>query len=311
MFVYIVRKLLNTIPIIFGVAIVIFVLFNMVGGDPALMMVGKHANAQRIAELRAEYGFDKPQIEQFVQYLKQIVTFDYGRSYATRRQISDMISDGLGPSMSLTLPAFFLTTFLAVIIGLVVAYFRGKWIDKSAVVFCVFGMSIPVLAYILFGQYFLAYKLGLFPISGYEQALSERWQYLVLPMILWVVVSLGYDVRFFRTAILEETGQDYVRTARAKGLSEQKVFFKHVLKNSMVPIITNVVIEIPLLILGAFLFEGFFGIPGIGSITIEAIGNSDFPVIKAMTTLFALLYIGGNLATDILYTLVDPRVSLK
>jgi peptide/nickel transport system permease protein len=311
MFVYIVRKLLSAIPTLFGVALIVFVLFNLVGGDPTYQMLGRHANAQQIAELRHEYGFDQPKYIQFVQYLQQIITFDYGRSYATKQPINQMILDGIGPSLSLMVPSFFLTTVLAVAIGLLVAYFRGRWIDRIAVIICVFGMSLPMLAYILFGQYFLAYKMGWFPISGYESAWIERIQFIAMPMLIFVAVSLGYDVRFYRTAILEETGQDYVRTARAKGLSEPRIFFKHVLKNSMVPILTNVIIEIPLLILGAFLLESFFGIPGLGSITIDAVHNSDFPVIKAMTTLVAILYIIGNLATDIMYTLVDPRVSLK
>ncbi|MGZ3696697.1 MAG: ABC transporter permease [Bdellovibrionota bacterium] len=311
MFVYIVRKLLNTIPTLFGVALIIFVLFNMVGGDPTYQMLGKHATPQQIAELRHEYGFDQPQYVQFGQYLKQILTFDYGRSYATKQPINKMISDGIGPSLSLMIPAFFLTTVLAVAMGLLVAYYRGKWIDKVTVVLCVIGMSLPMLAYILFGQYFFAYKWGWFPISGFEPQWPDRLQYILLPAIIFVLVSLGYDVRFYRTAILEETNQDYVRTARAKGLTEPRIFFKHVLKNSMVPILTNVVIEIPLLILGAFLLESFFGIPGLGGITIDAVHNSDFPVIKAMTTLQAFLYVLGNLATDVLYTVVDPRVSLK
>ena len=311
MLIYILRKIAATIPTIFGVALIIFFLFNLVGGDPTLQMVGKHATPQLIAELRHEYGFDQPLWMQFLVYLKQILTFDYGRSYATKQQIGDMILRGIGPSLTLTIPAFLLTTFLAVGIGLVVAYFRGRWIDKVVVIACVFGMSMPMLAYILFGQYFLAYKWGLFPISGFETAWPDRFEYVAMPILLWVMVSLGYDVRFFRTALIEETTQDYVRTARAKGLSEPLVFFKHVLKNSMVPIVTNVVIEIPLLVLGAFLLESFFGIPGLGGITIDAIHNSDFPVIKAMTTLQALLFILGNLATDVVYTLVDPRVSLK
>jgi len=311
MFAYIVRKLVSTIPTLFGVALIVFVLFNMVGGDPTYQMLGRHANVRQIEELRHEYGFDQPKYIQFAQYLKQIVTFDYGRSYATKQPIKQMILDGIGPSLSLMIPAFLLTTVLAVCIGLLVAYFRGKWIDKTVVIICVFGMSVSMLAYILFGQYFFAYKLGWFPISGYETTWPERLQYIVMPMIIFVIVSLGYDVRFYRTAILEETNQDYVRTARAKGLSEPRIFFKHVLKNSMIPILTNIVIEIPLLILGAFLLESFFGIPGLGSITIDAVHNSDFPVIKAMTTLDAMLFILGNLATDIMYTLVDPRVSLK
>jgi peptide/nickel transport system permease protein len=311
MFIYLVRKLLSTIPTLFGVTLIVFVLFNMVGGDPTYQMLGRHANARQIAELRHEYGFDLPKYVQFGQYLKQVVTFDYGRSYATKQPIKQMILDGIGPSFSLMFPAFFLTTILAIAIGLLVAYFRGKWIDKVVVILCVFGMSVSMLAYILFGQYFFAYKLGWFPISGYETTWPERLQYIAMPMIIFVIVSLGYDVRFYRTAVLEETGQDYVRTARAKGLSETRVFFKHVLKNSMIPILTNIVIEIPLLILGAFLLESFFGIPGLGSITIDAVHNSDFPVIKAMTTLDAMLFILGNLLTDIMYTLVDPRVSLK
>lgn len=308
---YIVRKLLNAIPTLFGVALVVFVLFNLVGGDPTYQMLGKHANPKQIAELRAEYGFDQPKYMQFIDYLGQIVTFDYGRSYATKQKISNMIVDGIGPSLSLMIPAFFLTIVLGISIGLVVAYFRGKWIDKLAVVFCVFGMSVSVLAYILFGQYFLAYKLGWFPISGYDSGFPANLEYVALPALIYVMVSLGGEVRFFRTAILEEAGQDYVRTARAKGLAEPRVFFKHVLKNSMVPIVTSVVLEIPLLILGSFLLESFFGIPGLGSITIDAIHNSDFPVIKAMTTLLAMLLILGNLMTDILYKVLDPRVQLK
>lgn len=311
MFIYILRRFVSTIPTLLGVALIVFVLFNLIGGDPTYQMLGRHATAQQISDLRHEYGFDQPAYIQFFTYLKQIVTFDYGRSYATKQPIGQMILSGIGPSLTLMVPAFFITTVLAISIGLLVAYFRGKWIDKVTVIFCVFGMSLPMLAYILFGQYFLAFKWAWFPISGYESSWPEAIQYIAMPALIFVIVSLGYDVRFYRTAILEETTQDYVRTARAKGLSEPKIFFKHILKNSMVPILTNVVIEIPLLILGAFLLESFFGIPGLGSITIDAVHNSDFPVIKAMTTLVAILYIIGNLATDIMYTLVDPRVSLK
>lgn len=311
MFAYVVRKLLSTIPTIFGVALIIFVLFNLVGGDPTYQMLGRHATQAQVDEIRHEYGFDQPKVVQFGQYLKQIATFDYGRSYATKQPISSMILNGVGPSLTLTIPAFLLTTLLAVSIGLLVAYYRGRAVDRVMVVLCVIGMSLPMLAYILFGQYFLAYKLGWFPISGFESGWPDRFEYILLPMLIFIAVGLGYDVRFYRTAVLEEVNQDYVRTARAKGLDEPRVFFRHVLKNSLVPILTNVVVEIPLLILGAFLLESFFGIPGLGSITIDAVHNSDFPVIKAMTTLQALLFILGNLATDILYTVVDPRVSFR
>lgn len=311
MFVFLVRRIVGSIPVIFGVALVVFILFNIVGGDPALQMVGKHATVQQIADIRREYGLDQPLFVQFFNYLKEILTFDFGRSYATRQKISDMILNGIGPSLSLAIPAFLITTVLAVSMGLLVSYFRGKMIDRVTVLLCVIGISIPSLGYILFGQYILAYKMNLFPISGFDYSLSGRMEYLVLPAIVWILLSVGYDVRFYRTALLEETSQDYVRTARAKGLSEPRVFFKHVLKNSMVPIVTNVILEIPLLILGAFLLESFFGIPGIGSITIDAIHNSDLPVIKAMATMTSLLYIFGNIMTDVVYTLVDPRVKLK
>lgn len=311
MLTFLVRRIIGAIPIVFGVALVVFVLFNIVGGDPALMMVGKHATAQQLADIRREYGLDQPLHMQFLAYLRDIITFDFGRSYATRQKISEMILNGVGPSLSLTLPAFFLTTVISVILGLFVAYFRGKIIDRFAVILCVIGMSIPALGYILFGQYYLAYEMRLFPISGYDYSLAGRFQYLALPILLWLLLSIGYDVRFYRTAILEETNQDYVRTARAKGLSEPRVFLKHVLKNSMVPIVTNVVLSIPLLVLGSFLFETFFGIPGLGSITIDALHNSDFPVIKSMAFVMSLLLIIGNILTDVVYSLVDPRVKLQ
>lgn len=311
MLAYIVRRLLYVIPIVFGVAVVVFTLFNLVGGDPTYQMVGKHANPEVIAELRAELGLDRPRWVQFFDYLKQIVTFDYGRSYASKQPISEMILAGLGPSLSLSVPAFFVTLIIALSIGLVVAYFRGKWVDRVTVIFCVLGMSIPALAVILFGQYVLAYQMGWFPISGYTGGFPGFISYILLPMLIWVVVGLGMDVRFFRTAILDETQQDYVRTARAKGLSEPKIYFKHVLKNSMIPILTYVVIQIPFLVLGALLLESFFGIPGLGSITLDAVNNSDFPVLKAMATIISMLFILGNLLTDILYKVVDPRVDLK
>ncbi len=311
MLTFLIRRIIGALPIVFGVALVVFILFNVVGGDPALMMVGKHATAQQIADIRREYGLDQPLHIQFVQYLKDIVTFDFGRSYATRQKISDMILNGIGPSLSLTIPAFFFTTVISVILGLLVAYFRGTIIDRFAVILCVIGMSIPALGYILFGQYYLAYEMRLFPISGYDYSFPGRFQYLALPMLLWLLLSIGYDVRFYRTAILEETNQDYVRTARAKGLTESRIFLKHVLKNSMVPIVTNVVLEIPLLVLGSFLFETFFGIPGLGSITIDALHNSDLPVIKTMAFVISLLLIFGNILTDVVYSLVDPRVKLS
>lgn len=300
-----------TVPTLLGVSITIFVLFNLIGGDPAYQILGRHADPARLASLRQEYGLDQPQYIQFFEFIQQALSFNFGRSYATHQKVSDMILSGVGPSLTLTLPALFLTTVLAIWIGLFAAYFRGRIIDFLIAFLCIVGISVPILAYILGGQYFLAYRLGWFPISGFETAWPDRLDYIALPLILFVVVTLGYDTRFYRAVFLDELQKNYIITARAKGLSEWRVFSKHLLANGMVPIITNVVTEIPLLILGAFLLESFFGIPGLGGVTVDAIHNSDFPVIRAMTLLQSVLYIVGNFATDICYGLVDPRVRVS
>jgi peptide/nickel transport system permease protein len=311
MWAYILRRLLYSIPILFGVALVVFALFHLVGGDPAVMLLGKHATAERVAMVRQELGLDRPLPSQFVDYLREIVTFDFGKSYTTREVIKDKIMSGIGPTLSLTVPAFFLTLILSLSIALFVSYYRGRFIDRASLVFFVLLMSMPGLAYILFGQYILASKLGWFPISGYSSAWSDRAYYLALPVLISVVLNLGSDIRFFRNSIIEEVTQDYVRTARAKGVPEKLVYLKHVLKNSMIPVITYVVIQIPYLVLGSLLLESFFAIPGIGGMTIEAVNNSDFPVLKAMTTVISMIYIVTTILTDVLYHLVDPRMSFE
>ncbi len=308
---YLLRRAISSVPTVFGVALIVFLLFHFFGGDPVYLMVGKHANPQILAELRHEYGLDRPLWQQFLSFLWQIVTFDFGRSYATKQPISDMIVAGIGPTLTLAVPAFFMTTFVALGVSVAAAYYHRRMFDRVVVFLCVLGMSMSMLSYILFGQYVFAFLLGWFPISGFERGWPERVEYVMLPALIWLFVSLGYDARFFRAAILEETSQDYVRTARAKGLREEWVYFRHVLKNSMVPVVTQVVLEIPLLILGSFLLESFFGIPGVGGLTIDAVHNSDLPVIQAMTILNSLLIIFGNILTDWAYTWVDPRMRLS
>ncbi len=307
---YIIRRIFYTIPIIFGVALITFILFNVVGGNPVYQMLGRHATAEQIKEFEHEYGFDRPLFMQFLFFLKQIVTFDFGRSYATKQKISKMILDGIIPSLSLAIPGFIIGVIVALIISIICAYYRNTIIDRLTVVLSVLGMSISSLAYIIFGQYVLAYKLGLFPVSGYRYGF-ESIKYLILPIIIWIISSLGSDVRFFRTVILDEINQDYVRTAYAKGLNNRQVLFKHVLKNAMIPIITALVLVVPYLYTGSLLLENFFGIPGLGNITVTAIANSDFPVVKAMTFIGALIYVIFNTLADIFYALVDPRVKLK
>ncbi len=302
--------MLYVIPVLLGVCAIIFVLFNLVSPDPTLIMLGKHASVKQMAELRAELGLDRPMIEQYFDIVKSAFTFDFGRSWTTKQEISEMIKAGALPSLTVTFPAFILATVIAVAISLFVAFYRGKFLDKSVVLLCVALMSISSLAYILFGQYFFAFKLGLFEISGYEQAFPDFIPYVMLPILILIIISIGPDVRFYRTVMLDEIYQDYVRTARAKGLGEKMILFKHVLKNAMIPIITFVVIRLPFLILGTLLIESFFSIPGLGGITLNAINSSDFPVIRAMTVLSAVAYIIFSVITDVLYTLVDPRVRL-
>lgn len=310
-YIYALRRLLYVIPILLGVSFIIFVLFNLVAGDPTIILLGKHATARQMEELRHELGLDRPWFIQYLDVVKSAFTFDFGRSWATKQLISKMIWDGGAVSLTLTLPAFIVATVLSIIISLFVAFFRGKFMDKATVILCVALMSISSLAYILFGQWFFAYHLGWFEISGYDYGFPHFIPYIILPGIIWIILSIGPDVRFYRTIILDEIYQDYVRTAKAKGLSENVILFKHVLKNAMIPIITNVVIALPFLILGALLMESFFSIPGLGGITLNAINSSDFPVVKAMTILSSVAYIFFSILTDILYTLVDPRVRLQ
>jgi peptide/nickel transport system permease protein len=311
MFAYILRRLLYIIPILFGVTLITFILFNVVGGNPVYQKLGKHGSEAEIKILERELGLDRPLPAQYLFYLKQCATLDFGRSWSTNQKITDMLSNGIGASLSLTIPAFGTAVILSILIALGLMFFRGTIIDRSMVVLCLAGISISVLAYIIFFQYFLSYKLGWFPISGYDPSWSGRWQYLLLPMIIWVIVTLGNDVLLYRTIMLDEVFQDYVRTARAKGLAEKVVMLKHVLKNAMIPIITNVVLEIPFLYTGSLLLEAFFGIPGLGGMTVQALNNADFPVIKAMTFIGSVIYVVFNLLADVAYAAVDPRIKLE
>ncbi len=308
---YIGKRLLYSIPVFIGITLLIFIIFHVVIGDPTVIILGKYATQKQIFDLRHELGLDRPWHIQYIDTLKSIFTFNFGKSWTTKQQISEIIKSGSVVSLTLSLPSFIISTFISIIISLFAALFRGKWFDKWLVFICITMMSISGLAYILFGQWLLAYKFGWFPIGGYEYGFLGFIPYVILPCIIWVVLSIGPDIRFYRTIILDEIHQDYVRTARAKGLSEKTILFKHVLKNVMIPILTNLVIQIPFLILGALLIESFFCIPGLGSLTLDAINNSDFPVIKAMTLLSSAFYIVLNSFTDILYVIIDPRVQLR
>ena len=298
------------IPIMIGVTLLTFTLFNLLGGDPATRFAGRHATADQVAKIRVELGLHLPVHEQYFSYLKQIATFEYGRSWASKQEISTMISDGLGATLSLTLPAFVAAIVFCIGLALISVYGRGTFIDRGTVVMSLGLMSVSSLVYILGLQYFLAYQGGLFPISGWDPSWTGRWQYLSLPWIILVALSLGPNILIYRTVILDEAFQDYVRTARAKGLAEKRVFGQHILKNAMIPIITVIVIEMPFLITGSVLIENFFGIPGLGGTLIKALNDSDFPTIKAFTVISTFAYMVFNLLSDILYSFMDPRVRL-
>jgi len=299
------------IPILFGVTLITFILFNVVGGDPAAQAAGKYASAEQIARLRHELGLDGSLLQQYLFFLKQVFTFDYGRSWATKQEISKMFMDGVGPSLSLTAPAFIIAQLLSIGVALMLIHWRGKLLDRTTKILALAMLSVSSLVYILYGQYFLAYQWDLFPVSGWDPSFDGRWAYLGMPIIIFVVLSLGNNILFYRTVFIDEIFHDYVRTARAKGLGEGAVLFKHVLRNALIPIITRVVLQMPFLLLGSLLLESFFGIPGVGGLVIQAINNADFPVIKAITVLGAVLYMIFQLISDLLYAVVDPKVELR
>ena len=322
---YIIRRLAYAIPILLGVNILTFALFFVVNtpDDIARIHLGiKRVTPEAIEKWKAERGYDKPLLFNaaasgagkvtdtiFFEKSVRMFAFDFGRA-DDGRDIGYEIRKRMWPSFALALPVFVLGLFAYVALALVVAFFRATYIDLWAVVLCVALMSISALFYIIGGQYLVSKAWHLVPISGYGDGLTAA-KFLVLPVIIGVVASVGANTRWYRTIFLEEMSKDYVRTARAKGLSEGRVLFRHVLQNAMIPILTGVVVVIPTLFLGSLLIESFFGIPGLGSYTIDAIHAQDFAIVRAMVFLGSLLYIVGLIFTDISYTLVDPRIRLE
>ncbi len=404
---YILKRMLQMIPTVFGVILITFILFNVVGGSPALQVLGPHAQPQTLEQFDEQRGFNKPlfpliqgrevttrayadsdfersagdwqgmdgvtwtngtitlaaggeyalpvkfdlrpdckyRIEldatgvavsddcktlktgdipgeirsiklrrlmnnpfdsQFLFYLKQLAHLDFGVSSSTNQRVSKLLADGIGPSLMLAVPIFFIGLITSVMLSLFCAFWRDTWVDRFFVVFSVALMSVNYLVWIVGGQYLLGFKLGWFPVWGFESV-----RYLALPVLIGVFSGLGADLRFYRTIMLDEAHRDYVRTARAKGVSRTGVLFKHVLKNAMIPIITNTVIAIPFLYTGNLLLESFFGIPGLGYLGINAINSSDVDVVRAIVLVGAIVFVIANLLTDICYALVDPRVKLK
>lgn len=312
MFAYILRRLWQMLPTMAGVVLLVFLLFNWVGGDPAYILAGKMSNPEAIANIRKQLGIDQPYSVQLWIFVKQIVSFDFGTAWSTGEPVSHIIATRLGPSLTVLVPLTVLETVIGIALALAVAFVRGSLTDRAVMVACTVGMSISILVYIIVFQYELAYKLGLFPVQGWGEHFAENLlRYSTLPILIGLAVSIAPTLRLFRSFVLDEVNQDYVRTARAKGLSEGRVMWVHVLRNAAIPIITHVMSNLPALLIGAFLLERFFGIPGIGREVILAVERSDFPVIKAITVYVAAATMVFNLLTDLLYQAVDPRVQLK
>jgi peptide/nickel transport system permease protein len=309
---YLVRRLWQFFPTLLGVVLLVFFLFNWVGGDPAYILAGKIASAEQVENIRRSLGVDQPYWVQLGIFLKQVATADFGVSWSTNERVSQIFATRLGPSLTVLLPLLLISTILALAAAMLVAYFRGSLTDRAIMVACTIGQSVSILVYILVLQYWLAYQLGWFPVQGWGGTLGENLlAYAALPILVGVIVSLAPDIRLYRSVFLEEINQDYVRTARAKGLGEGRVMWLHVLRNAAIPITTNVMTQVPGLLAGAFLIERFFSIPGIGREVILAVERSDFPVIKAVTIYVAIATMIVNLLADLTYRALDPRVQLK
>jgi peptide/nickel transport system permease protein len=322
---YIIRRLIYALPILIGVNLITFVLFFVVNApdDMARMHLGeKRVTEEAIQTWKQEHGYDRPLLYNpdasglgrftetiFFEKSIRLFVFDFGSS-DNGRDIGYDISQRMWPSLAIAIPVLLVGLAFNISYALFVVFFRATYVDIGSVVLLVAMMSISGLFYIIGGQFLVGKLFHLVPISGYDTGL-EAWKFLILPVIVGVIGGIGAGTRWYRTLFLEEISKDYVRTARAKGLSERRVLFRHVLKNALIPILTGVVVVLPLLFMGSLITESFFGIPGLGSYTIDAINSQDFAIVRSMVFLGAVLYIVGLILTDISYTLVDPRVRLQ
>ena len=325
MLAYILRRTLYAIPILIGVNLLTFWLFFVVNSpeDMARMQLGmKRVTPEAIERWKHDHGYDKALLFNteaegmkrvtdtiFFEKSVRLFAFDFGLADDGRDIVQD-IRQRMMPSLSIAIPVFLVGLLANITFALLIAFFRATYVDYSGVVLCVVLMSISALFYIIGGQYLVSKLLHLVPISGYDYGLSA-FKFVILPVIVGIIGGIGAGTRWYRTIFLEEINKDYVRTARAKGMAERVVLFRHVLKNAMIPILTGVVVTIPLLFMGSLITESFFGIPGLGSYTIDAIRGQDFAIVRSMVFLGSVLYIVGLLLTDLSYTLVDPRVRLS
>lgn len=317
MWAYVIRRLVYNIPVF--LAIVFLVMWILSYRDPVPGMVSKQATPEEIEVKRKELGLDQPLWQRYRKRIGEVIRFDFSQEMWTQpgMTVGEQLRKSVPLSLALTVPALILTTVISVCIGMLSAYARGRLLDKLLVFGAVLGMSVSFLVYIIFGQYFGSYQLGrvlghpVFAIHGYEAGIQNWAYYMLLPVMISVIVSMGYNTRFYRAVMVEETTQDYITTAWSKGASTSKIMFVHMLRNAMIPIITRIMITLPLLVTGSILLERFFGIPGMGDTLLNAIYNNDFPVIEVFSSIFAALFICSNILTDVLYAVFDPRVRLQ
>ena len=309
---YLLRRLWQMVPTLLGVVLLVFLLFKAFGGDPAEILAGLNATPEQVAAIRQQLGLDRPWWAQLWIFVQQVASFDWGKSWATNEPVAQLFATRLPATLTVMLPILVLDTLLALPLALAVAAWRGSLTDRLVMVVTTVALSISFLVYIIVGQYLFAFQLGWFPVQGWSDSLwTNLTVYAPLPVMLAVLVGLAPQTRLYRSFFLDEIGQDYVRTARAKGLAERTVLLRHVLRNAMVPILTNVGLALPGIFVGSFLIEVFFSIPGLGREVLLAVNRSDYPVIQAVTVYVALLTMAVNLLTDLLYQWADPRVELK
>ena len=323
------RKLLYSIPLLFGVTFISFFLMVYHGPDLTYTILGKNPTPEQIAEVHRDLGYDQPFLKRYFLFLKEIITFDFGSSISSGEKVSSILKKSVPVSFMVALPAFILSNALGIILALYAANHRGKKNDKIIMVMAAGGMSVSFLMVVIAFQIMFCTSYGLvdwFPVQGWISPPPDYpdtttgeilyyywyyyWSHVTVPTLASVFVALGYNTRFFRAVIVEELNKDYVRTARAYGVSNRKIMIKHVLKNAMIPISTRIIITIPFVIIaGNLVVEKFFGIPGVGLVTYDAITNGDLPIVKAVVTSTAVLYVIALILTDIIYKMIDPRTS--
>lgn len=321
MIAYVLRRLAYGFATVLGVLAFLFVLFFLYATpeDMARRALGDKAPPQAIEQWIVNHEYHHPRFWNpenpgktlIVDHYRRMLTFDFGRSDADDVLVTKRLREGVGPSLSLTVPLFLGGLLVSISMALFVATFRETYIDRAGVAVCVLAMSVSILLYIIGGQFVVARILKWFPISGFDPSPAVIGRFLLLPVLVGLAASFGEQVRFYRTVFVEETGRDYVRTARAKGCGDGRVMWNHVLPNAMIPIITRVVLAIPFLFTGSILLESFFAIPGLGSMTVDAIQANDFATLRVMVFLGSVFFIVGQIVTDICYTLADPRVRLE